>query len=228
MARRAERAAVAAAPAQLDSDGWFDATIPMATGTPPWPGDEPMACGWTLRIADGASVNLGHFSGSPHVGTHADAPLHVMDGACASDALPVTPFCGPACVVDVRDLRGEIDLATITPRLPDAPCLRLLLRTGASVAGGTFPSTWAYLAPAAITALGAQGLLLLGTDAPSVDDRDSKTLDAHHAVFQSGAWLMENMDLRDVTSGRYELRALPMRVNGLDAAPVRALLRVRS
>jgi len=67
---------------------------------------------------------------------------------------------------------------------------------------------------------------LEGVDAPSVDDRESKTLDVHHALFDSGAYVLENLDLRGVAAGRYELIALPQRLAGLDAAPVRALLRL--
>ena len=66
---------------------------------------------------------------------------------------------------------------------------------------------------------------LIGVDAPSVDERGSRTLDVHHALFDGGAYVLENLDLRAVKAGRYELIALPQRLAGLDAAPVRALLR---
>ena len=64
----------------------------------------------------------------------------------------------------------------------------------------------------------------MGVDAPSVDDRDSKTLDVHQALFSGGAYVLENLDLRGVAEGRYDLIALPQRLGGLDAAPVRAVL----
>ena len=69
-----------------------------------------------------------------------------------------------------------------------------------------------------------RGLKLLGVDAPSVDDRDSKTLDVHHEILDHGGCVLENLDLRDVAPGSYILKALPLRIAGLDAAPVRALL----
>jgi len=206
-------------------EGWFDATIPCTPNTPPWPGDTPMSCGWTMRLDAGESVNLSAITMSPHVGTHADAPLHVRDGARASDSLPIPHFNGLAHVVDVRDLKGAITLEMLSERLRLPEPMRVLLRTGASVAEGRFPVAWAWLDDAAATALALRGLRLLGTDAPSVDARDSKTLRTHHACFDHGACVLENVDLRDVSSGTYELRALPMRLQGLDAAPVRALLR---
>lgn len=229
----ARRAAAARAQQQLEADwrrsvrddGWFDATVPCGPGTPPWPGDTPFDCGWTLRIATGASVNLSSVTMSPHVGTHADAPLHVKEGGRPSDAIPVQPFNGLVHVVDVRDLTGAITRAQLAERLPVAEPARLLLRTGQSVAEGRFPFVWPWLDAALAVDLTQRGLVLLGTDAPSVDDKDSKTLDTHHALFDHAACVLENLDLRDVTPGAYELRALPMRLQGLDAAPVRALLR---
>ncbi len=201
-----------------------DISVLVRPGTPEWPGDAPFTCGWTSRLADGESVNLSHVAGSPHVGTHADAPLHVRDGAPASDALPLDAFLGEALVLDVSDApAGPLALAAEDSRL--AGCTRLLLRTGRTIAAGRFPDEWPVLSASTAAALVRRGLRLIGVDAPSVDRRESRTLDVHHALFDGGAFVLENLDLRGVAPGRYELLALPQRLAGLDAAPVRALLR---
>jgi len=192
-----------------------DISIPVAAGTPEWPGDTPYACGWPWRMRDGASVNVSSFTMSPHVGTHADAPLHVRDGAPAVDALPLASFAGVARVVSIDRV----------PALGDARIERLLLRTGRSIADGTFPDAWPVLALEQVRALLARGLRVLGVDAPSVDERESKTLPVHHCLFDGGANILENLDLRAVADGTYELLALPVKLAGLDAAPVRAALR---
>jgi arylformamidase len=202
-----------------------DISVLVQPGTPEWPGDVPFSCGWTCRIAEGAAINLSSSGGSPHVGTHADAPLHVHDGWDASDALPLDAFLGDALVLDVGDAAdGPLRISANDPRVRGVQ--RLLLRTGRSIASGTFPGGWPSLDPATAVALAAGGLRLLGVDAPSVDDRESKTLAVHHALFAGGAYVLENLDLREVTPGRYELVALPQRLHGLDAAPVRAILRL--
>jgi len=203
-----------------------DISVAVRVGTPEWPGDAPFGCGWTARIADGASVNLSSVSGSPHVGTHADAPLHVRDGWPASDDLPLDAFVGEALVLDVSDgAPGPISLSADDPRL--AGVERLLLRTGRSIAHGVFPHDWPVLAAASAAALARRGVRLVGVDAPSVDERDSKVLTVHEALFSAGAFVLENLDLRAIPEGRYELIALPQRLVGLDAAPVRAVLRAR-
>jgi arylformamidase len=211
-------------------DRLIDASVPLRPGTPEWPGDTPYACGWTARVADGSSVNLSSITLSPHVGTHADAPLHVRDGWPASDALPVAAFVGAAVVVDVSDADGELDEAGLRARAAAQGVVldgaaRVLVRTGRTIAAGTFPEAWPWLAPACVRALAARGLVLLGVDAPSVDARDSRTLDTHHALFGAGAFNLENLDLRGAAPGSYELLAPPLSLDGLDAAPARALLR---
>lgn len=201
-----------------------DISVLVRPGTPEWPGDTPFSCGWTCRLSDGASVNLSSITSSPHVGTHADAPLHVHDGWPASDALPLTAFLGEALLLDVSgEADGPLDIAHDDGRL--AGVTRLLLRTGRSIAGGTFPAAWPAMSAAAAAALARTGLLLLGVDAPSVDERESSSLEVHHALFGNDAYVLENLDLRGVPEGRYELVALPQRLEGLDAAPVRAVLK---
>jgi arylformamidase len=159
------------------------------------------------------------------VGTHADAPLHVMRDGAGADALPLAPFVGAARVVDVRGLQGAISLAQLKTGGWKPGTTRLLLQTGQTTASGMFPAQWPSLADETVRALVADGLQLLGVDCPSVDDRDSKTLMVHHELFGARCYVLENLDLRDVTPGDYQLLAPPLKVGGGDAAPVRAFLR---
>lgn len=203
--------------------GLVDVSIPVHPGTPEWPGDTPFSCRWTLTLGGGDSVNVSCITGSPHVGTHADAPFHVDSRGVASESLDPAAFLGLALVVDISGHVGSIERQHL-PALP-LPEGRLLLRTGRSIAGGSFPEHWPWLSPACVHALAADGLRLVGVDAPSVDGRDSKDLATHHAIFAHGGAVLESLDLRDVAPGPWELVAAPLRLVGLDAAPVRAYLR---
>ena len=202
-----------------------DISIAVRPGTPEWPGDTPYSCRWTWTMAQGASVNVSAVTTSPHVGTHADAPLHVHEGWPGAHELPLDAFYGPATVVDVSDLRGPVTLAALEGRAPVGRIERLLLRTGRTIAGGEFPEDWPALTEESARALIGLGLRLLGVDAPSVDERESKTLDVHRMLFAGNACVLENLDLRRVPAGEYELMAFPQKLMGLDAAPVRAVLR---
>lgn len=201
-----------------------DISVTLRAGTPEWPGDTPYDCAWTWRMAAGDSVNVSAISGSPHVGTHADAPLHVRDGWAGAHELPLDAFVGPAWISDVRGVRQSITLNELA--LPtDRPVTRLLLHTGRTIAEGAFPESWPSLILPAVHALLARGIRLVGVDCPSVDHRESKTLENHLALFGGGCCVLENLDLRDVAAGAYELVAPPLKLEGTDAAPVRALLR---
>jgi len=201
-----------------------DISISVSATTPEWPGDTPWSCGWSATISNGASVNLSSVTSSPHVGTHADAPLHVRDGWPGSHELPLEAFYGPAVVVDISGVEGEIGFDVIEPMVAAYRLERLILKTGCTVASGTFPESWPTLSEACARSLLGLGLKLLGVDAPSVDARDSRQLAVHKMLFSGNAFILENLELRRTPAGPYELIAFPIKMMSLDAAPVRAIL----
>lgn len=201
-----------------------DISISLSATTPEWPGDTPWSCGWTATISNGASVNLSAVTSSPHVGTHADAPLHVRDGWPGVHELPIDAFYGPAVLVDVSGLTGEIGFDLIEPHIRGQTVERLLLRTGSTIASGSFPDEWSTLSEACARTLLGLGLRLLGVDAPSVDTRDSKSLAVHKMLFSGNAFILENLDLRRTPPGPYDIMAFPIKMMSVDAAPVRAIL----
>ena len=175
-------------------------------------------------MSSGASVNLSTITCSPHVGTHADAPLHVRDGWPGSHELPLEAFYGPVTVVDVSDISGEIAFDALEPLVRGGASERLILKTGCTVATGTFPEDWPTLSESCARSLLGLGLKLLGVDAPSVDQRDSKSLAVHKMLFSGNAFILENLDLRRTPAGDYDIMAFPIKMMSLDAAPVRAVL----
>ena len=201
-----------------------DVSVGLSTSTPEWPGDTPWSCGWTATIANGSSVNLSSVASSPHVGTHADAPLHVRDGWPGSHELPLEAFYGPVVVIDVSEMKGELGFDVIEPLIAPYRLERLMLKTGCSVATGSFPDEWTSLTEWCARTLIGLGLRLLAVDAPSVDLRDSKSLAVHKMLFQGNACIIENLDLRRTPADVYELIAFPVKMMALDAAPLRAIL----
>jgi arylformamidase len=209
--------------AQAALDDVIDISIQVDAFTPEWPGDTPFSCHWTWQVARGDSVNVSCVNTSPHVGTHADAPFHVDSTWPASEALPLAAFAGPAYVVDVSGHEGPLPVSSLG--LPAGRRVeRLLLRTACTIADGRFPAAWPWLEEDAISDLLAGGLRLLGVDAPSVDGRDSKSLEVHRALFRGGAAIVENLELRAVPAGPYRIVAYPLKMAGLDAVPLRAVL----
>lgn len=200
----------------------YDISRPLSSGTATWPGDTPYSIDWPMRIAHGASVNVSRWTLSPHVGTHADAPRHYREGGASPADLPLDLFVGPALVVDARgvDRLDEETLARLVPERVE----RLLVRTQERVDPSVFVERFPPLTEGGAQWLAKRGLRLFGTDAPSVDPVDSKTLAAHEALGAAGVAILENLDLAEVPPGVYRLVALPLRVTEADASPVRAIL----
>lgn len=209
----------------------YDISVTVNRDTPEWPGDTAFSSRWITTISGGDSVNVSAMTSSAHVGTHADAPLHVRDGWPGSHELPLDAFYGRAIVVDVTRAGGEITLDLLAESIPGELAVRIarsprvLLKTGRTVGTGQFPDDWPTLSEKCARTLLSYGARLLGVDCPSVDARESKSLPVHHMLFSGNACLLENLDLRRVPAGDYELLALPLKLMGMDAAPVRAVLR---
>jgi len=189
-----------------------------------WPGDTPYSAKDLLRIEDGSSVHLSTLTFSCHTGAHADAPCHYVAGAPGIDAVPLERYLGPCRLIDVRpadhairpDDLGGVDLSGAE---------RLILRTRDEADRTVFPDPLTCLTPELVHFAADAGVVLIGLDSPSVDRFDSKDLPSHKALHERGVANLECLELAGVPPGDYELIALPLRLAGRDASPVRAILR---
>jgi arylformamidase len=103
---------------------------------------------------------------------------------------------------------------------------RLLIHTWVSDLPDTqWPEDFPYPSVEVIDWLAGWGVVLLGVDGPSMDTLDSKDLPGHHALLRHGMVNLESLMLRNVPDGVYELIALPLKIDGVCASPVRAILR---
>lgn len=206
-------------------DRWLDLTLPITPRSVAWSGLPPPRLTFPAHMEDGAPVTVGQLDCSLHTGTHADAPFHVLASGSTAEQLEVGAYIGRAWVVHTADLTAitlEELLALGVERVrPD----RVLVATPSQYDGVHFPTAIPHLEPAAAELLADLGVRLVGVNVPSLDPLDSKTLEAHKVLFGAGVAVLENLDLRGVRPGHYELLAPPLAVVGGDAAPVRALAR---
>src|SRR6266699_3181105 len=196
-----------------------------------WPGDEPFHFRLTKTMAEGQSVNLGAIGMSVHNGTHADARFHFDTNGESIEKAPLEIYLGRAVVVDLAEAflqSKEKHLITIEDFQPHAEEIaetsRLLVRTGRWSDSAVFPNQIPVIAAGVPWWLQKNGVKLLGLDLPSVDEIDSKSLQNHHALSRAGIAIIESLDLKNVGPGIYSLVALPLKIVGGDAAPLRAIL----
>jgi len=182
---------------------------------PAWPGDTEYAVEATWVLEGGCPVNVSKVTMSSHIGTHADAPLHYSNAGAAMEAVSLTPYIGLCHVVE-----GDTALAQLPERVE-----RVLLKQFNVYPHDVWPQDFPTPTSDLIDALAARGCQLIGVEAPSIDPETSKDLPCHKAVEWHGMAILEGLVLTDVPCGTYELIAPPLKLAGVDASPVRAILR---
>jgi arylformamidase len=200
----------------------IDITRPLTTSSPVWPGDVPFTCGWTSPPGRDTAA-LSWMRLSPHVGTHIDAPLHLDPTGRDVASLPLLTCVGRCEVVALPGHDQPIDLGDLPPGWnPSTP--RVLFATGSWPVGSPIPPSFASLTPAFVDFLARAGVALVGLDTPSADSPEATELPAHRRCVERSVLILEGLDLSGADPGSYTLVAVPLRLVGLEASPVRALL----
>lgn len=203
---------------------FWDISPPVAPGSPVFPGDTPYAQEWSATLAPGCPVNVSRITLSPHVGAHADAPLHYDPEGASIGAVGLEPYLGICRVIHAIGKGPLVEWQHLEHAVRGIPP-RVLVRTYERMPADRWDAQLAAYAPATIERLAALGVRLVGIDTASIDPAESKTLDSHQVIRRLGLRVLENLVLDDVPEGDYELIALPLKLMTADASPVRAVLR---
>ena len=192
-----------------------------------FPGDAPLRISWDVLATAEGGANVSHFSMSPHLGTHLDAPKHLDVKAEDVSQIPLMHLVGPCVVLAVEPYEsnpGPITREELEALQGFPNSARVLLKTRTEI-----PTHWsaAYrsVSTDALAWLSERGITLLGLDTPGLDPADDETLAGHHLLLETGVYLLENLNLTSISEdGIYHLCALPLAIQGLEASPVRAIL----
>jgi arylformamidase len=205
-------------------DSLWDISPPVHAGAPVFPGDTAYTQRWSARIGPGCPVNVSAITLSPHVGAHADAPLHYDPQGAAIGALDLAPYLGRCRVIHAIGVRPLLLWEHLT-HAADALPPRVLVRTYERMPVDAWDPALAAFAPETVERLADAGVRLIGVDSASIDPADSKQLPSHQVIRRRDLRVLENLVLDDVPEGDYELIALPLKLTSADASPVRAVLR---
>lgn len=184
-------------------------------------------------IAAGDPMNISAIHLALHVGTHIDAPRHIVADGDPIDQIPVERFLGTATVSAVHRKPGE--LITVTDIIDGGPEPEpgdaLFVSTGWSSHFGLpeyadHPSLSPELAQWAVE----RQVSIVGLDTPTPDlpfPRRAEGFDfeIHRLLLGSGVLIAENLCNLDTVAGqRVRFLALPLAIKGADAAPTRLLV----
>jgi len=187
-----------------------------------WPGDVAYRRSVNLSIEGGANIDLSSIETTVHLGAHTDAPSHYSGSGVDIAQRDLSLYLGPAQVISVDVARGQRIRTEHLKTTILAP--RVLFRTGSYPDPSRFNTDFCALSPALIEHLAGEGVRLVGIDTPSIDLADSKDLPSHAMVAAHDLAILEGVVLDHVEDGVYTLVALPLRLEGADASPVRAVL----
>lgn len=214
-----------ASPSHPDARQLWDISPPVHAGSPVFPGDTAYSQQWCATIGPGCPVNVSAITLSPHVGAHADAPLHYDERGATIGDVALDAFLGPCRVIHAI-ARGPLIAWEHIAHAVDATLPpRVLVRTYERMPQDRWDGALAAYAPETIERLADLGVQLVGIDTASIDPADSKTLDSHQVIRRRNLRVLENLVLDAVPEGDYELIALPLKLTTADASPVRAVLR---
>jgi arylformamidase len=203
----------------------YDISRTVSPSLAVWPGDTSYQAEPVMTLAEGASVNLTTLHLSAHTGAHADAYYHYSADGAYIGQMSLDAYIGPAQVVTVSRAAGPLtpeDFAQVD--LTGAE--RLLIHSPVSdLPENAWPEQFPYLSVELIEWLAGSSIRLIGLDSPSVDAFDSRDLPCHHALKRHHLVNLESLYLRGVPDGRYELIALPLKLDLACGSPVRAILR---
>ena len=204
----------------------YDITPPITESLAVWPGDTTPTREILLNMKKGDNLTLSTLHATVHLGAHVDGPNHYGADAPPIDERSLNLYLGTCQVIHVDVQRGtRIHVEDVGAKISEA---RVLFRTCTFPDPQNWNNDFAALAPELIDDLHNRGVQLIGIDTPSVDLFDSKDLPAHKTFLKNDMAILEGIVLSEVPEGRYELIALPLRLVGFDASPVRAVLRTIS
>jgi arylformamidase len=208
------------------SDGWIDVSVALYEGMPQWPDDALFERAEVLKIANGDVCNLSNIRGSAHLGTHMDAPRHFLADGAGIETMPIAATIGRARVIAIEDAR-IIPVRELEQHRP-LKGERLLFKTKNSDIcwkSKEFQKDFVYIPADTARYLAECGVQTVGVDYLSVGGWEADGAETHRILLGAGIWIIEGLNLEHVEPGEYELVCLPIKIEGAEGAPARAVLR---
>ena len=203
-------------------DNYIDISPLLHSKSAVFPGDTVFTHTVNMSMKAGDNLDLSDIKTTLHIGAHADAPSHYHQEGETIEQRKLSLYMGAAQVIEVILPRGaRIGINDLTAQVK-AP--RVLFKTHSFPNPDEWNEDFNSLTPELIEHLHSLGVVLVGIDTPSVDPATDKELPSHHALYKTNMAVLEGLVLSHVSVGVYDLIALPLKIAGADASPVRAIL----
>ena len=203
----------------------YDISVPIRTGGLVYPGNPEIDVSLQQAVAKGAGANVSFVRFGSHTGTHADAARHFFDDGQTVDKIPLERLIGPALLLAFPDDLRAVGAADLKKHdLKGETRILLRTRNSALLSQKEFVKDYTYLAPDGAQYLVDNGVELVGIDYLSIEQFHSGHHMTHRTLLEKSVVILEGLDLSVPVPGKYELICLPLRIEGCDGAPARAVL----
>jgi arylformamidase len=203
----------------------YDISVPIRSGGLVYPGNPEIEITLQQAVAKGAGANVSFIRFGSHTGTHADAARHFFDDGQTVDKIPLDRLMGPALLLGFSDDVRAVSAADLREHdLKGRKRILLRTRNSALLSQREFARDYTYLAPDGAQYLVDNGVELVGIDYLSIEQFHSGHHKTHRTLLERSVVILEGLDLSVPAPGEYELICLPLRIEGCDGAPARAVL----
>lgn len=199
----------------------IDITHPIYAGMSVYPGN-PEVFTETKKSQSGQSY-ISKITLGTHTSTHIDAGRHIDERLQSVDEIDLSILVGNCIVLDLTTVEYSIRLIDVKDKIK--PGDRIILKTSNSTRRFEDQlNEFIYLSPEAANYLSSLPIILIGIDAPSIKKKESTDNTTHRVFLENNIPIIESLNLTEVSAGEYLLTCLPLKLRGLDGAPVRAIL----
>jgi arylformamidase len=205
---------------------WIDISVPLHDAMVHWPSDPPVTIKRVKDMEQGDTANLSVISMGAHSGTHVDAPIHFVPQGTEVDRMPPDTMVGRARVIEIKDTASIKPEELLQHRIRRGERILFKTRNSSHVwQKDEFIEDFVYISDDGARFLVDCGISLVGVDYLSVGSFRHGGRYVHTTLLSGGVWIIEGLNLSQVSSGRYDLICLPLRLAKGDGAPARAILR---
>jgi arylformamidase len=203
----------------------YDISVPIRSGGVIYPGNPETDITLQQAVAKGAGANVSMIRFGSHTGTHADAARHFFDDGQSVDQIPLDRLIGPALLLSFSDSLRSVGAADLQGHdLKGHTRILLRTRNSALLSKKEFSADYTFLAPDGAEYLVDKGVELVGIDYLSIEQFHSGHHRTHRTLLAKSVVILEGLDLSAPAPGEYQLICLPLRIEGCDGAPARAVL----
>lgn len=175
--------------------------------TPVYPGDPAPEYERLQAMEEGDICNLSYLKMCVHNGTHMDAPRHFLEEGKSIEELPLEQVMGRCSVLEFDGVLNGITASDM-------------------IAGKEKKILWkgnTVFTEGAAQAFAEYGMELVGVESQTVGAEEDP-VPVHRILLGAGMAILEGLCLKEITAGTYFLCAQPLKLEGSDGAPCRAVL----